>query len=148
MCKKNNVESIVVRHKTNKAKDIQESTAAASPANNCYVLGSDIALPDGVKVGGVSDGYHTFDELYLHRVRLFSTLMRAHSDKAWWSKKYSDGEVWEGWVLAGIDSPNGTLTYHLPDSEIPYLPVERELEFSKEWDGHTAEDVIERLLSL
>ena len=36
-------------------------------------------------MGEVSDGYHTFNELYAHRVRLFSTLMRAHPDKSWWS---------------------------------------------------------------
>lgn len=98
--------------------------------------------------GEISDGYHTFNELYAHRVRLFSTLMRAFADKAWWSYSHSDGEQWEGWVLAGIDTPEGAVTYHLPESEIPYLPEGTEIEVGKEWDGHTADDVLERLVSL
>lgn len=101
-------------------------------------------LPEEM-IGEVSDGYHTFNELYNHRVRLFSTLMRAYPDKSWWSYKHSDGEIWEGWVLAGIETPAGMVTYHLPEKEIPYLPEGIELEFGKEWDGHTSEDVLERL---
>ena len=98
--------------------------------------------------GEVSDGFHTFNELYAHRVRLFSTLMRAFSDNAWWSFCHSDGEQYEGWILAGIDTPTGTVTYYLPESEIEYLPAGTEIEFGKEWDGHTASDVLERLTSL
>lgn len=98
--------------------------------------------------GEVSDGYHTFNELYAHRVRLFSTLMRAFSSQAWWSFCHSDGEQWDGWIIAGIETPEGAATYHLPESEIPYLPEGTEIEFGKEWDGHTPEDVLSRLLSL
>lgn len=101
-----------------------------------------------VDMGEVSDGYHTFNELYAHRVRLFSSLMRACPALSWWSFSHSDGEVWEGWILAGIDTPAGAVTYHLPESEIPFLPAGTELEFGKEWDGHTPEDVLERLLTL
>ncbi|MDI5454241.1 hypothetical protein MJM04_28085, partial [Salmonella enterica subsp. enterica serovar Cerro] len=39
-------------------------------------------------------------------------------------------------------------TYHLPESEIEHLPKGTEIEFGKEWDGHTADDVLNRLLSL
>lgn len=103
---------------------------------------------DPVDKGEISDGFHTFNELYAHRVRLFSTLMRAFAENAWWSFCHSDGEQYEGWILAGIDTPAGTVTYHLPESEIEYLPVGTEIEFGKEWDGHTANDVLERLISL
>ena len=103
---------------------------------------------DVVDKGEISDGYHTFNELYAHRVRLFSTLMRAFADKAWWSFSSSEGEQWEGWILAGIDTPAGAVTYHLPESEIPHLPEGSEIEIGKEWDGHTADDVLERLVSL
>lgn len=110
---------------------------------------------EGIGVGGskkdmgeVSDGYHTFNELYAHRVRLFSTLMNAFPKSAWWSFQHHDGEQWEGWVLAGIDTPEGEVTYHLPESEIEHLPKGTEIEFGKEWDGHTADDVLDRLLTL
>ena len=106
-------------------------------------------LPEGISTGQISDGYHTFDELYAHRVRLFSTLMRAHPDKSWWSFKHHDGSVWDGWIIAGIDTPAGPATYHLPVSEIEFFNKGvRQLRRGKEWDGHTADDVLERLKSL
>lgn len=40
------------------------------------------------------------------------------------------------------------MTYHLPVSEIDFLPEFTELPVGKEWDGHTADDVLERLKSL
>lgn len=99
-------------------------------------------------MGEVSDGYHTFNELYAHRVRLFSTLMRAYPDKSWWSDTHHDGSVWDGWIIAGIDTPAGTATYHLPVTEVDRLGPITRLDRGKEWDGHTAEDVLERLKSL
>ncbi|MGJ0636850.1 hypothetical protein [Xenorhabdus bovienii] len=99
-------------------------------------------------MGEVSDGYHTFNELYAHRVRLFSTLMHAHKESAWWSRTHSDGVIWDGWILAGIETLVGNITYHLPESEIQNLPEGTELDTGKEWDGHTADDVLERMLSL
>lgn len=98
--------------------------------------------------GETSDGYHTFNELYAHRVRLFCVLMHSHKCSAWWSRKHHDGSAWEGWVIAGIDTPEGSITYHLPESEIENLPEGTELSNGKEWDGHTAADVLVRLLSL
>lgn len=105
-------------------------------------------LPEGISTGQISDGYHTFDELYAHRVRLFSVLLRAHEDKAWWSRKHHDGSVMDAWIIAGIKTPAGMVTYHLPESEIPNLPAWLELTHGMEWDGHTADDVLERLKSL
>lgn len=98
--------------------------------------------------GLFSDGYHTFKELYAHRVRLFTCLMHAHRNRAWWSEKHHDGSFMPGWIIAGIETPAGHATYHLPISESHYLPEGTKLERGKEWDGHTAADVLERLLSL
>ena len=105
-------------------------------------------LPEGISTGQISDGYHTFDELYAHRVRLFSALMSAHEDKAWWSHRHHDGSKMDGWIIAGIKTPGGMVTYHLPESEIPNLPAWLELDRGMAWDGHTADDVLERLKSL
>lgn len=103
---------------------------------------------DGSNAGLLSDGYHTFNELYAHRVRLFSTLMHAYYKKAWWSRKHFDGSQWDGWIIAGIDTPDGPITYHLPETEIQYLTNIKELPSGKEWDGHTSDDVLVRMLSL
>lgn len=119
-----------------------------SEENKVVINGAKLQLPYGVKVGDVSDGYHTFDDLYAHRVRLFSTLMHAYPHLSWWSRKQFDGQEFKGWVLAGITTPAGDVTYHLPESEVTHLPPGTELEIGKEWDGHTGDDVIKRLLSL
>lgn len=100
------------------------------------------------EAGQFADNYHTFDELYQHRVRLFVCLMHAHKSRAWWSFLHSDGTQWKGWVIAGIDTPAGSATYHLPESAVDDLPVCTNIARGKEWDGHTADDVLERLTSL
>lgn len=100
------------------------------------------------EAGKISDGYHTFDELYQHRVRLFTCLMHAHKNRAWWSHKHSDGSQWDGWIIAGILTPRGMVSYHLPVTEVEHLPEGIELEEGRLWDGHTAEDVLKRLPSL
>ena len=100
------------------------------------------------EAGEFGDGYHTFTELYAHRVRLFSSLMHAHKNRAWWSHKHSDDSQWDGWIIAGIQTPDGMVTYHLPVTEIENLPDGCELPKGKEWDGHTADDVLLRLTSL
>lgn len=100
------------------------------------------------EAGQFGDGYHTFEELYQHRVRLFTCLMHAHKSRAWWSFLHSDGTQWKGWVIVGIDTPAGSATYHLPESAVDDLPVGTNIARGKEWDGHTADDVLERLTSL
>lgn len=112
------------------------------------VKGIKIQLPAGTRPGEVSDGYHTFDDLYAHRCRLFVALMRAYPNKSYWSRKHSDGSSFEGWVLAAIRTRAGWVTYHLPESEVPNIVMVREEEFGQEWDGHTSDDVLERLLTL
>lgn len=124
---------------------VKDSNSAAKLAS---LVNASFAALDATDMGEVSDGYHTFNDLYAHRVRLFSTLMCAYPDQAWWSHQHHDGSKMEGWILAGIDTPAGPVTYHLPVSEAAMLPIGTELERGKEWDGHTADDVLERLKSL
>ena len=96
--------------------------------------------------GHVSDGFHTFDELYLHRDLLFLNLMRLNTKEAWVSRANSDGSVIDGWFLAGLELPTGQISYHMPDDlwEVArrYSAVEHE---TAPWDGHTAEDTLTRL---
>ena len=97
-----------------------------------------------------SDGYHTFDELYMHRYSLFLKLTEKHKEHAWWSLKHSDGSGYEGYFILGIFKEEGKqITYHLP---VQYLPMVNEdieeLDFGPKYDGHTSADVIERILEL
>lgn len=97
--------------------------------------------------GEISDGYHTFNELYEHRHTLFRAVLHAHQDRAWKSLLHDDLTMFEGWFIAGIETPDGQATYHLPlrlyDSfEVKQLPT------APKWDGHTADDVIKRIAAL
>lgn len=104
-------------------------------------------VPEG-GIGEMSDGYHTFNGLYYQRMVLFAALVIAHNDKAWKSWKHDDGEpcFGGGWFIVGIDTPQGSYTYHYEDKYWNWFECE-ELPVAKHWDGHTEEDVT-RLLSL
>lgn len=95
--------------------------------------------------GKLSDGFHTFDELYEHRHTLFMVLYNQNLDIAWKSKLHPDGTMFEGdWFIAGLNLPNGAITYHIPMRLWDSFDGQ-ELERAPEWDGHTAEDVLKRL---
>ncbi len=108
------------------------------------------------------DGYHTFGELYEHRITLFIALCQLlrREESAigmveqgkgfvWRSKLHSDGTKFEGWFILGIGKENGKqITYHLPLSKWDDTNFADTLEKSPEWDGHSAEDVLKRLKNL
>ncbi len=99
----------------------------------------------------ISDGYHTFGELYNHRISLYMLLAKkmAVKNPVWKSKVHSDGSVWDGWFMLGIFKEQGKqITYHLPISEWDKCYFAEELEKAPEWDGHTGEDVLVRLSDL
>ena len=101
-------------------------------------------------IGDLSDGYHTFNQLYHQRAVLFATIVNQNKDISWKSFKHSDGKYCfdsDGyWFIVGIDTPEGSYTYHYEKSYWDMFKCQ-ELECGKEWDGHTEEDVT-RLLSL
>lgn len=94
----------------------------------------------------ISDGYHTMDELYYHRGLLFSVICNHNSELSWKSRKHSDGTMYDGMFIAGIDTPEGQYTYHCED-ELWELFNVKELDNAPEWDGHKPKDIV-RLLSL
>ena len=104
-------------------------------------------VPEG-GIGEMSDGYHTFNGLYYQRMVLFAALVKAYKDKAWKSLRHEDGELCfgGGWFIVGIDTPEGSYTYHYEGKDWDRFECE-ELPVAKHWDGHTEKDVT-RLLSL
>lgn len=94
--------------------------------------------------GRISDGFHTFDELYAHRILLFIALMKSNRQISWKSKLHSDGSSIENWFIAGMNLPTGDITYHIPNNFWDMANV-TELEKAPNWDGHSSEDVIKRL---
>ncbi len=100
----------------------------------------------------ISDGYHTFTELYEHRVVLFIALCKAVQNDAgygyvWCSTKHSDGTSFRDWFILGVDKrPGNQITYHLPRSYWKEVTEFAEvLPQAPEFDGHTSQDVLERL---
>lgn len=103
----------------------------------------------GIKdIGDLSDGFHTFNQLYYQRMMLFATIVKQNRDKAWKSLRHEDGELCfgGGWFIVGIDTPEGSYTYHYKDNYYSLFDCV-ELKCGKHWDGHTEKDVT-RLLSL
>jgi len=79
---------------------------------------------------------------------LFAVIVKQNHDRAWKSLRHDDGELCfgGGWFIVGIDTPEGSYTYHYEDNYYSLFDCE-ELERGKHWDGHTEKDVT-RLLSL
>lgn len=88
----------------------------------------------------VSDGYHTFEELYDHRCLLYIKLCIYAPFQAWWREGYP------GWPLLFLETPAGQISYHFPEKFLPIVRanIEKAPEDYK-WDGHTSQDVLKRL---
>ena len=99
--------------------------------------------------GEISDGYHTFGELYAHRSALYIALMMSHPGLAWYSREHDDGvPMYEGMFIAGMELPSGQITYHLDMDPwwgmLQSLPIV-ELPCARAWDGHTPAEALRRL---
>lgn len=98
-------------------------------------------------VGDVSDGYHTFNQLYEHRTALFAGIWHMFKDDAWISKRHHDANfaMFDGMFLAGIQTPYGQVSYHCENEYWPYFDPKKEVLCPPEFDGHTPDDVSRRL---
>lgn len=115
---------------------------------------------EGFSAGSISDGCHTFDELYEHRIALYVSLCRTIEKlksaykgtdyEVWCSKKHSDGSIWQGWFLLGINVRQGKqITYHLPDKYWDEASAFADIRImAPEFDGHTSADVLRRISQL
>ena len=99
----------------------------------------------------VSDGYHTFEQLYHQRAILFAVIVNTYPWLSWKTKKHEDGNYCFDkngeWFLACIETPKGNYSYHYKTEDYWDLFNCDEIEKAKAFDGHTEKDV-DRLLSL
>jgi hypothetical protein len=112
------------------------------------------------------DGYHTWDELYDHRITLYIALCKSiceiekwqshmsgitgvYTTSVWRSKKHSDGELCFGTgtqYILGIRTKEGTqISYHIPIERWEETNFAETREMAPVWDGHTSDDVLNRL---
>lgn len=94
----------------------------------------------------ISDGYHTFEELYYHRMVLFSVICNQNKSRAWKSWFHDDGTMFDNYFIVGISTSEGQYTYHYHKSEWDCFNV-KEIDYAPEWDGHEPKDIT-RLMSL
>ena len=100
--------------------------------------------------GKISDGYHTFDDLYHHRTILFAALVNTNPWRfyAWKSKCHHDpiaDPMYEGYFIVGVDTPYGPATYHC---NLVYWDLFdcKEVDTAPPFDGHTPDEAIYRIL--
>lgn len=98
------------------------------------------------QLGQLSDGAHTFDDLYEQRAVLFATIVNTYPEHAYKAKEHDDGTMYPGYFLVGVHTPEGDYSYHY---ELKYWDLFKCQQFARapKWDGHTDKDV-KRLLSL
>ena len=103
-----------------------------------------------IDINNVSDGYHTFWELYKHRIHLFIALCNHYS--AWWcfiSKKHHDWTEYKWWFIAQLETYEWQISYHLPmEYRDEMEKICTSLSEANKWDWHTSDDVLDRLLKI
>ncbi|OQB32276.1 MAG: hypothetical protein BWY08_00033 [Bacteroidetes bacterium ADurb.Bin174] len=101
----------------------------------------------------ISDGFHTFKELYefrmLYNAALFNEWAKQGLYSVHKSKRHYDGNKCfdsDDWFVVCAMLPTGQITnhYEMKDWDMFYNVIEYE-KCLFEYDGHTAKDVIDRL---
>ena len=101
--------------------------------------------------GNISDGYHTFNELYefrkLYNALLFNEWAKNGKYEVYKSKRHYDGEecFGGGWFIVVALLPEGQISnhYELKDWDLFKIPSYEKSKY--QFDGHTTNDVIFRL---
>ena len=98
----------------------------------------------------ISDGHHTFREIYEERVVLFCVICNIFPELSWKSKKHFDEEndpMYEGDFIAGINTPKGTATYHIKLKYWDLFEIP-EINRAPKYGNYSSKDVMNRILSL
>lgn len=106
------------------------------------------------KENDISDGYHTFNELYDFRKVLQALLFNHWASigaydvhKSW---KHNDGKDCfpdsdHKWFIIVAVLPDGQISNHYKSDDWPLFNIPAVFKAKYEFDGHTAQDVLERL---
>lgn len=104
------------------------------------------------KMSEVSDGYHTFAELYRYRMLLQAAWFNELADKSTdfnvqKSRRHHDGELCFGkdnYFIVVADLPTGQISNHYKGEFWDLFKV-LEVETAPEWDGHTPATAADRI---
>lgn len=98
----------------------------------------------------VSDKWHTFGELYMERLCLFSIICSQNKDIAWKSRKHYDEEndpMFNGDFIVGLNTPEGPASYHFKTEFWDLFDV-KEIPNALKYDGYTSQQALERFRSI
>ncbi len=98
----------------------------------------------------ISDGHHTFRELYLQRLIMFCTICNCFPDLSFKSRKHYDEQndpMFNGDFIAGINTPQGIASYHIKLEYWDLFDIP-EIDRAPKYDNYTPDDVMSRILSL
>lgn len=127
--------------------------------------------------GSISDGYHTIDELYsfrkLYNALLFNEWAKQTTEIREWAKdekgrlyaklvstkckydvhkslRHNDGELCfgGGWFVVVAILPSGQITNHYKVEDWSKFKIPTVEKAKYEFDGHTSQDVVERMLNI
>ena len=104
----------------------------------------------GVSVKNISDGNHTFSDLYLQRMYLFSVICNCYPELLWKSRKHFDeanDPMFDGDFIVGINTPEGVATYHFKLEHWDEFPI-TEMDSAPEYDDYSPQKVLSRIKSL
>jgi len=108
----------------------------------------------GFKAEEISDGYHTFKELYDFRKMYNATLFNEWSKLGLYdvhkSIKHFEGDLCfgGGWFIVSAKLPTGQISNHYKLDDWDYFKIPATDKCKHKFDGHTSEDVLNRLKSL
>jgi hypothetical protein len=90
----------------------------------------------------ISDGYHTFDEIYYHRKLLYVNLCLSNAEDC----VFADHKDWDSLVLV-YNSLAGQISYHIDYGMLPLIKgrIKEVIFGDHKWDGHSPGDVLDRL---
>ena len=108
------------------------------------------AVKNMCESGKISDGYHTFNELYRYRMlynaAFFNSISNMSDLKVIKSKKDSTGQscFGGGWFVVMATLPTGQISNHYEMKYWDLFNVD-EVDKAYQWDGHTPQEAANRL---
>ena len=105
---------------------------------------SEMDNPD--KMGIISDGYHSFDELYYQRMMLTKTVALAAINKfgkysVYRSKLHSDDTLYKNHFIIAFNTTEGNFAYHYPMYYWDSFDFLKELPKAEKFDGYTWDEI-------
>jgi hypothetical protein len=118
------------------------------------ILGRDIPIPKDIDVETISDGYHTYSELYefrkVYNAALFNEWAKNDKYNVHKSQFHYEGDecFGGGWFIVVAILPEGQISnhYEMKDWDLFKVPSVDKALF--EFDGHNGQDVLNRLSAL